>query len=238
MTLQKRKDNMSSANLKKKRIRYNYGICIDCDKPVRDKSTKRCANCFDLYRRSPIELARKCRACQQVLPIEKFKKRKDRGTYRHICYKCELAKLKEWTESKAGREAKRKYLKSDKYKAFRRNYEASETRRKHRRASASRLRKQPHYRIKSKLYNAKRRARLLEAEGNFEKGDWIQVLNEQENKCHYCEDEFTKEILPTIDHKTPLSRGGSHNPSNIVAACRSCNSKKGTKTYEEFIQIV
>lgn len=229
---------MSSANLKKKRIRYNYGTCIDCSKPVRDKITKRCANCFDLYRRSLVETERECHVCQQVLPIGNFRRRKDRGTYKHTCRVCESVRLKEWTASEAGRKAKKKYLKSDKYKEFRRRYEAGEKRRRQVRAAANRRRKKPHYRIKARLYCARRRARLLEAEGNFEKEDWIQVLSEQKNKCCYCGTEFTEEIPPTIDHKTPLSRGGSHDISNIVVACRTCNSKKWTKTYEEFIQVI
>ena len=32
-----------------------------------------------------------------------------------------------------------------------------------------------------------------------------------------------------MDHLTPLSKGGSHTVSNIVPACRPCNSRKGVK---------
>jgi 5-methylcytosine-specific restriction endonuclease McrA len=38
-----------------------------------------------------------------------------------------------------------------------------------------------------------------------------------------------------VDHKTPLSRGGSNWPSNIVCACAECNMKKNAKTAEEFL---
>lgn len=45
-------------------------------------------------------------------------------------------------------------------------------------------------------------------------------------RCVYC---GTKMQRLTQDHITPLSRGGSHTYTNIVPACRSCNSKKGVK---------
>lgn len=37
-----------------------------------------------------------------------------------------------------------------------------------------------------------------------------------------------------IDHRIPLSRGGAHDPSNIVLACASCNLSKHDKMPWEF----
>jgi 5-methylcytosine-specific restriction endonuclease McrA len=51
--------------------------------------------------------------------------------------------------------------------------------------------------------------------------------------CIYC-------LLPivfgkdTLEHKHPLSRGGTNEYSNLAIACRSCNSSKRDKTIEEF----
>lgn len=39
----------------------------------------------------------------------------------------------------------------------------------------------------------------------------------------------------TIDHKTPISRGGSDEFSNLQTLCRTCNTSKGTKTMEEWL---
>ncbi|MFN3656464.1 MAG: HNH endonuclease [Pseudolabrys sp.] len=36
------------------------------------------------------------------------------------------------------------------------------------------------------------------------------------------------------EHKTPLSRGGLDNDSNIVRSCRGCNQRKGRLTLEEY----
>ena len=35
---------------------------------------------------------------------------------------------------------------------------------------------------------------------------------------------------PSLEHVEPLSRGGSHTPSNLRIACISCNVKRGTRT--------
>jgi 5-methylcytosine-specific restriction endonuclease McrA len=42
------------------------------------------------------------------------------------------------------------------------------------------------------------------------------------NACAYCGD---KEYL-SIDHVTPLAKGGLHTPSNLLPACRRCNCSK------------
>jgi 5-methylcytosine-specific restriction endonuclease McrA len=38
----------------------------------------------------------------------------------------------------------------------------------------------------------------------------------------------------TVDHVVPLALGGAHAPWNLVPACLSCNSSKGTKPMPEF----
>jgi hypothetical protein len=40
---------------------------------------------------------------------------------------------------------------------------------------------------------------------------------------------------PTLDHRTPRCRNGSDDLWNLVLACLSCNSKKGTMSYFEFV---
>ncbi len=50
--------------------------------------------------------------------------------------------------------------------------------------------------------------------------------------CQYCGQKFGEKKL-TIDHIQPLSRGGKHEWSNVVAACSPCNNKKGSRTPKE-----
>jgi len=44
-------------------------------------------------------------------------------------------------------------------------------------------------------------------------------------RCHWCGGEFPPEEL-TMDHILPLARGGKASRSNVVPACKACNSKK------------
>lgn len=48
-------------------------------------------------------------------------------------------------------------------------------------------------------------------------------------RCWYC-----GEPGDSIDHQIPRSKGGPNTTNNCVLACRSCNSKKRTRTVEEF----
>ena len=65
----------------------------------------------------------------------------------------------------------------------------------------------------------KHRYRHLTGDLTFD--DWQEVLSTYGDKCAYCG------CPPeTMDHVVPLSRGGKHTKSNVVPACRSCNSSK------------
>ncbi len=58
-------------------------------------------------------------------------------------------------------------------------------------------------------------------------------------ECYYCHkkdlriETKNKEVLATIDHFKPISRGGEiWNPANLVPACWRCNCKKDDKIVE------
>lgn len=51
--------------------------------------------------------------------------------------------------------------------------------------------------------------------------------------CTYCGASDEELVL---DHIIPVSRGGSNHPTNLTAACVSCNGAKGAKTYSEFLK--
>lgn len=62
--------------------------------------------------------------------------------------------------------------------------------------------------------------------------------------CHYCGcrihadpdkvNSLRRPAKATIDHKTPLARGGEDTPRNLVLACRECNQEKGAYDYVFF----
>lgn len=37
----------------------------------------------------------------------------------------------------------------------------------------------------------------------------------------------------TVDHRRPISQGGTNDPSNLVVRCRPCNSRKHTRPEQE-----
>ena len=52
------------------------------------------------------------------------------------------------------------------------------------------------------------------------------------HRCQYCGNKFTDKQL-TYDHVIPRARGGLTVWTNIVAACKPCNTRKGNKTPEQ-----
>lgn len=72
----------------------------------------------------------------------------------------------------------------------------------------------------------RRRARMMEAQGEFTGHDVIAMIKKTGRVCFYCGDNIKKF---QIDHFIPLSRGGTNWPDNIVISCRSCNLRKGAK---------
>ena len=50
--------------------------------------------------------------------------------------------------------------------------------------------------------------------------------------CMYC-GAHPRDNKLTRDHVIPMSRGGRDRWSNVVTACRSCNTRKGNRSPEE-----
>lgn len=74
----------------------------------------------------------------------------------------------------------------------------------------------------------RRRAAEKGSYGGFDAEDWKEILTRYQNRCLCCGVSGGEEKL-TADHVVPLSKGGSHDASNIQPLCHSCNSRKGTK---------
>ena len=53
----------------------------------------------------------------------------------------------------------------------------------------------------------------------------------------YMNKNVYNENLATIDHKLALAKGGDRfDGDNLLVACKHCNTRKGTKNFDEFIE--
>jgi 5-methylcytosine-specific restriction endonuclease McrA len=87
-----------------------------------------------------------------------------------------------------------------------------------------------------KAYWAKRDAQRAADRGTT---SWLQlraqIFERDGNRCAYCGIAVTA-VSGHVDHVMPRSRGGSDEPSNLVASCKPCNLSKGARTPEEWRQ--
>jgi 5-methylcytosine-specific restriction endonuclease McrA len=150
-----------------------------------------------------------------------------RDGHRHLCVSCRRAGKRAymkryWMNAEKAREADRRY------------------REKNREAIRARDRAW-HAKTADRwvVYHNNRRGRLRQAEGSHTTHDIEALFDAQAGGCLYCNVPLVFAECDSIhvDHKTPLSRGGSNWPSNLALACMPCNLQKGTKTAEEFMAI-
>jgi 5-methylcytosine-specific restriction endonuclease McrA len=66
---------------------------------------------------------------------------------------------------------------------------------------------------------------------------YIRNLKNKHTECFWC-DKSLEDKDKTIDHLHPIAKGGQHITTNLVIACRSCNSKKRVTMPEEFAKRV
>jgi 5-methylcytosine-specific restriction endonuclease McrA len=62
------------------------------------------------------------------------------------------------------------------------------------------------------------------------------MWTEQGGACFYCHTPLFG--VYHVEHKTPLSRGGTDRLTNICLACPTCNLRKGSRTAEEFMKLL
>ncbi|KPJ57837.1 MAG: hypothetical protein AMS15_09565, partial [Planctomycetes bacterium DG_23] len=56
----------------------------------------------------------------------------------------------------------------------------------------------------------------------------LEVFERDEFRCRYCGARLSL-YTATVDHITPLSKGGDNSLENLVTSCMKCNAKKGTR---------
>lgn len=81
-------------------------------------------------------------------------------------------------------------------------------------------------------YKQRRKARERGAPGRYTWAEIIRLFLSGDRRCAYCDEII--EGQPDPDHVIPLSRGGSNSITNIVPACRACNTDKSDHSLAEW----
>jgi len=95
----------------------------------------------------------------------------------------------------------------------------------------------------ARLSTARRRARKLAADGEYSASDIQLQFKAQGGRCWWCGKKLKLTVKHNtrtrigydVDHRIPLTKGGSNDPSNLVLACPSCNSSKRDRLPSEWI---
>lgn len=73
--------------------------------------------------------------------------------------------------------------------------------------------------------------------GRQAKRQWREAIKKAwKNQCAYCGKPPIDDNSLTIDHIKPRCRGGEDRTSNVIPACSSCNSAKGSQHWQEFLR--
>lgn len=129
-------------------------------------------------------------------------------------------------KSKRWRDRNPMYFKMRNRAYYQANYEREKARRE--------LRAKTHPEERRTI-NRNSRARRRKAKGRHTKFDVERLFNKQNGLCVGIDCCAILVFGYHVDHKTPLSRGGSNWSRNLQLLCPSCNDSKGTKTMREWI---
>lgn len=175
---------------------------------------------------------RTCTRCAERLPRTSFHKDKSASDgLRAMCKKCRIENVKGWY---------RENIDERRIKQTSRRRENVEVERQ--RDNERYVRDREKRIALATEHSHRRKARKLNTV--VEKGISVLSLKKKHGtKCYYCKKEmdFKKGVgrkfnndMATIEHLTPLSRGGEHTFENTVLACRFCNISRGAKSQEDF----
>lgn len=178
---------------------------------------------------------RECQGCGNRLPLSDF----------HNDARSPLGKRKTCKGCRTKQEAARYHSDAKRVRARMARYRADNLD-KVRAADMARYERDKEKRLVLAVANSHlRRARI--ANNGWERGVTITALrNRDGDTCHYCGIElvfasFAKKKRPanqaTIEHLTPISRGGGHTFANCALSCWACNSSKGAGDYPKRLMM-
>lgn len=175
-------------------------------------------------------MEQQCRRCNSVKPASEFgSERANRDGLKPYCRPCMAAKAR---DRRTNPEVKARNAAYDKaYRAANPERLAEWAKSPQRLAKSSEWRRKPEVKLQMLINQHAQLARDHGVFSDFTVQDWLDLLEEFDHACAYCHKRDTR---MEIEHMTPLSRGGANHRDNVVPACRSCNSRKSSRTLLEF----
>ncbi len=192
------------------------------------KACNRCARerAFEFFNKNPsspdgyYSLCKDCRAVQKV----EYRQRPD------VIAKEKARLAKAYVDNREMLLARRKArYAADKPKALAKNREWRDAHLEQHRAQCRQWAKDNPEAMRA--INSTRRALKNGAEGRYGPDDVARMLREQDRKCNCCRVDLS---AFHVDHRIPLSRGGSNWPVNLQLLCPPCNLSKSDKLPHEF----
>ena len=84
-----------------------------------------------------------------------------------------------------------------------------------------------------RVQNARRRALVASAEGNYTPAEWRKLKTQYGNRCLAC-GRSEPEVRITPDHVVPLALGGRNSIDNIQPLCWGCNAAKQAREITDY----
>jgi 5-methylcytosine-specific restriction endonuclease McrA len=181
-----------------------------------------------------------CKDCLEIKDTKEFysqTKINSKGLeyiyYHPYCKPCTINRSEKWQmeNQEQYHELKREYSREVRKTKERKEYEGARSKRNRENGMyRDWLRRNTH---KTKEYTIKRK---MHKKHIITENEWKQCLIFFDHSCAYCGihiDEAKEKYKNTL-HKDHFDNEGSNKIDNCVPACRSCNSSKGNKTFEEW----
>ena len=188
-------------------------------------------------------LMKHCRKCDAELVVGETWYPSNAKQHSYICTECVKANVRQWQKANPDKTQanNRQWQKANpnydrQYRAEHRE-ERKERARQWRKDNADRARAYNHqyqkaHRAERVGYTHRRNALMADLPATLTTEQWQEILESYGHACAYC---GATGVPLEQEHMIPVSRGGGYTAANIVPACGPCNSRKGTKTAEEFM---
>ncbi len=91
-----------------------------------------------------------------------------------------------------------------------------------------------HVRLTSRLIGNRHRAKYPARQKRYGADEWADTMAAFGHRCGYCGSAGKM----TVEHVTPVCKGGLTEPDNIIPACMPCNMKKGPRGILSMVNVV